>query len=158
VKTEVSVREIRLAFILTAFLAFFLASAQEPATSQTNRHFRTVDVFVDSKDQALAAYQMEIVLAGANARIVGIEGGEHEAFKEPPIYDPKAIQQERAIIAAFSTASVDRLPRGWTRIATLHIQIAGQEQQPYEVCSTTAATANGKKIPITTSLKERKTK
>ena len=143
---------------LALYLTFSYATAQEQALLPTNHYFRTFDVFVDSRDKALAAYQMEISLSGADTKIVGIEGGEHEAFKEPPVYDPKAIQHERIIIAAFSTAPADKLPKGRTRIATLHVQTAGEERQRCEVHSTTAATANGKKIAIAASVEERKPK
>ena len=76
----------------------------------TALRFRTVDIYVDSKQQSVAAYQLEWTTPGGDAKIVGIEGGENPAFKEPPYYDPKAIQHERVILAAFSTANVEALP------------------------------------------------
>lgn len=147
-----------LTFALTAFLTFFCIAAQKSAPAPMNHYFRAFDVFVDSKDKALAAYQVDLSFSGANAKIVGIEGGEPAAFKEPPIYDPKAIQHERVIIAAFNTVPADKLPKGRTRVATLHVQITGEEPQRCEVYSTTAATADGKKIAIATSVEERKSK
>jgi len=56
--------------------------------------------------------------------IVGIEGGEHPAFREPPMYDPKAMQHERVIIAAFNTAPSDELPRE-NASATIHLEAKG---------------------------------
>lgn len=116
-------------------------------------HFRAVDVFVDSGSKPLAAYQLEFT-ATAGAKIVGIEGGEHAAFKEAPFYDPKAIQHERVIIGAFSTAKADKLPAGKTRVATIHLQITGDEAPRYEVKLTAAATVGGKKIPAQASAEE----
>ena len=147
-----------LTFALTAFLTFFCIAAQKSAPSPMNHYFRAFDVYVDSKDQALAAYQVDLSFSDAKAKIVGIEGGEPAVFKEPPIYDPKAIQHERVIIAAFNTVPADKLPKGRTRVATLHVQITGEASQRCEVHSTTAATADGKKIAIATSVEERKSK
>jgi hypothetical protein len=157
-RSHLGARALTLVIVLAIFLTFSYATAQKPAASPINHYFRAFDVFIDSKDKALAAYQMEVSFSGANAKIVGIEGGKHKAFEEPPVYDPKAIQNERIIIAAFSTNPAATLPKGRTRIATLHVQTAGEEQQPYEVFSTVAATANGQKIAITTSVEERKSK
>ena len=56
---------------------------------------------------ALAAYQIEFSVTNILTKIVGIEGGQHPAFREPPFYDPKAMQQERVIIAAFSTDNAE---------------------------------------------------
>ncbi len=83
--------------------------------------FEYIDVYVDSGDAPLAAYQFELTDAAGSIKIVGIEGGEHEAFATPPYYDPKALKNNRVIIAALSTA--DDLPTGRTRVATVHVQV-----------------------------------
>src|SRR5256885_1567618 len=93
----------------------FLAAESIKETKAAVR-FATVDVYVDSSHDVLAAYQLEWTGQSANARIVGIEGGENSAFKEPPYYDPNAMQQERVILASFSTANAAKLPRGKTRV------------------------------------------
>ena len=81
--------------------------------------FTAVDVFMDTGPEPLAAFQIEFRTGGE--RIVGIEGGQHAAFKEPAHYDPKAMQQNRVILAAFNTATATQLPKGKTRVATLHL-------------------------------------
>lgn len=88
--------------------------------------FESVDVFVDSGESPLSAYQFELQAPprdGFDAVIVGIEGGEHAAYASPPYYDPAALQQQRVVIAAFSVASEERLPRGRVRVARLHMQL-----------------------------------
>ena len=116
--------------------------------------FRAVDIFIDSRAMPLAAYQLEFLIKSGNAKVVGVEGGEHPAFKEAPFYDPKAIQQERVIIAAFNTASADKLPKARTRVATLHLQVSGQQAPEYAVRLESCATSGGKKISSQTTFKE----
>ncbi len=130
-----------------------LAFAQEANLTNT-LHFHAVDIFVDSTNKPLAAYQVEFT-ASTGAKIVGIEGGEHAAFKEAPFYDPKAIQHERVIIGAFSTAAADKLPTGKTRVATIHLQITGEQTPRYEVQIKAAATVGGKKISVHATAEEK---
>ena len=85
-----------------------------------------------------------------------MEGGEHPAFKDAPFYDPKAIQHERVIIAAFNTTSGDKLPKGKTRVATIHLQIAGERNPDYFVKLETAATLEGRKMVVEIRHEERK--
>jgi hypothetical protein len=132
----------------------FIVRAQEVQPANSIR-FRAVDVFVDSKDKPLAAYQLEFTATGGGAKIVGIEGGEHIAFKEAPFYDPRAMQHERVIIAAFSTATADKLPTGKTRVATIHLQTTGEQTVQCEAKIKTAATVNGKKITLTATTEEK---
>ena len=88
--------------------------------------------------------------------MVGLEGGEHPAFKDAPFYDPKAIQHERVIIAAFNTTSGDKLPKGKTRVATIHLQITKERNPEYTVNLEIAATLEGRKIVAETMYEERK--
>ena len=122
--------------------------------------FRAVDIYVDSKEMPLAAYQLEfsVTNAASAAKIVGIEGGESPAFSEPPFYDPQAMQHERVIIAAFSTNTVDNLPKGKTRVATIHLQTARAVEPEFALKLETAADTTGNRIPAETSVEERKTK
>ena len=108
--------------------------------------FDAVHVFVDSGTVALAAYQLSLQAKTGNVRIVGIEGSDHHAFAKPPYYDPVAIQGDRVIIGAFSTADVDSLPTGRTRIATIHVQITGGQAE-YEAELTVSAGVDGVAIP-----------
>lgn len=118
-------------------------------------HFSTVEVFVDSGNQPLGAYQVSFTATSGDVKIVGIEGGEHSAFKEAPHYDPKAIQHERAILAAFNTASADNLPKGRTRVATVHVQITGAMTPVYAVKLEAAANHEGSRVTGQTSFRER---
>lgn len=129
--------------------------AQPGATNQPVR-FRAVDIFIDSRETPLAAYQLEFSIKGGNARVVGVEGGEHPAFKDAPFHDPKAIQQERVIIAAFNTSAADKLPKGRTRVATIHLQVIGEQPPEYVVRLETAATTEGRKISVEATFEERK--
>jgi hypothetical protein len=145
-------------FLLLATLLVPSSFAQEAAVIDRPLHFRSVDVYVNSNDKPLAAYQVEVSAQKGTVKIVGIEGGEPAAFKDPPFYDPKAMQQERVILAAFNTAGADKLPNGKTRVATIHVQTAGDEPPEYRVKALTAASPDGKEIPITATLEERKTR
>jgi hypothetical protein len=142
--------------IITLLLSGFVLFAQQPATNTVR--FLAVDVFVDSKGTPLGAYQLEFSVTNGNAKIVGIEGGEHSAFREPPHYDPKAMQQERVIMAAFSTQPVSQLPSSKTRVATVHLQIIGTTIPTFEARVQTAADEQGNKILVETASEERKTR
>ena len=119
--------------------------------------FRAVDLFVDSGNQPLAAYQLTFACADKDAKIVGIEGGEHSAFAEPPYYDPKAMQNNHVVVAAFNTTSPEQLPRGRTRIATVHLQTTASVGR-YELKVEAAATPTGESITVRAEAIERNAK
>ncbi|MHC4133117.1 MAG: hypothetical protein ACYSYW_13175 [Planctomycetota bacterium] len=119
---------------------------------QTNVRFAPLEIYLDSNEQALAAFQFELKAVTGQIKIVGVEGGEHEAFKEPPYYDPAALANDRIIIAAFNTGS--NLPVGRTRIATVHLQIIGDIQPEYEINLTVAADSDGQQIDATITTKQ----
>ena len=127
----------------TLLLAPILLCAQE---TNTKIRFEAVDIYVDSCTKPLAAYQLEFWVGNGGAKIVGIEGGTHPAFSEPPFHDPKAMQKERVIIAAFNTDSANKLPRGKTRVATIHLQLSGGKTPEYKIKLQTAATVQARKI------------
>jgi hypothetical protein len=144
--------------ILLALLSALICtsvSAQQTTTNNAAVRFQAVDIFVDTKDKPLATYQVEFTVTGGNAKIVGIEGGEHPAFAEPPFYDSKAMQHERVIIAAFSTAVADKLPKAKIRVATIHLQISGEDELKFEAKLQTAASADGNKLPADVSSTEK---
>jgi len=141
--------------VAAAFVTLALVSPAQDSQLTNTLHFRAVEVFVDSTNKPLAAYQLEFTASGGGAKIVGIEGGEHAAFKEAPFYDPKAMQHERVIIGAFSTAAADQLPSGKTRVATIHLQTIGSEPLRFQVRLTAVATAGGKKIPALAGAEEK---
>ena len=144
----------RLLVILVCALAAPLF-AQQPVVEEPQVRFRAVDVFVDSANAPLAAYQLEFSVTNDVAKIVGIEGGEHPAFREPPFYDPKAIQQERVIIAAFSTEKPENLPKGKTRVATIHIQTSEAQKIEAVVKMQVVGNSGGKTISATATFEER---
>lgn len=124
--------------------------AQQPdiAAPVAGVRFEALDIRIDAGDTPLAAYQVQITAAGGEARIVGIEGGEHAAYADAPYYDPAALHEghinERIIIAAFSTAPPDELPLGSTRIARLQIAVQGEAQ--YEITLQAAGAQDGRRI------------
>jgi hypothetical protein len=140
--------------LLVGLVLVFPAAAQEAGPAkQAERpgvRFESVAVYVDSGGAPLAAYQFEFVADPERVKIVGIEGGEHAAFRRPPYYDPAALMHNRAIIAAFSTAR--DLPRGRTRVSRLHLQVTGEERPDYAVKLSVAASADGERMPAEVSL------
>ena len=139
--------------LLAALLETLLA---QPAATKETIRFQAVDIFIDSKDTPLAAYQLEFLVKTGDAKVVGVEGGEHSAFRGAPFYDSKAIQHERVIIAAFNTTSADKLPKGKTRVATIHLQITGEQKPDCVVRLETAATLDGRKIVAEIIYEERR--
>jgi hypothetical protein len=123
--------------------------------AQESLRFCAVDIYLDSKGKPLAAYQLEFSVTNGNAKIVGIEGGEHPAFEEPPFYDPKAMQHEKVILAAFSTEAAEKLPKGKTRVATIHLQTNGAGEMGIQLKLQTAGDDNGNKITPDASADER---
>lgn len=125
-------------------------AARTPAPAATAPRFEAVDIYIDSGDKPLAAYQIELKADAVDVKAVGIEGGEAPAFRQPPYYDPAALHEnqlhERIVLAAFST---DRdLPAGRTRIARVHVQTsgAGNQQTHYSIKLETAGTSDGSRI------------
>lgn len=100
--------------------------------------FTWVDVYIDSADRGLAAYQFEVTTA---AKIVGVEGGEVPQFKDAPYYDPAALHGGRIIIAALT---VDEAPKGRIRVARLHMYETGKPDYASKLM--VAAAPGGDKI------------
>ncbi len=142
--------------LLTLLLRPATLCAQQPAREEGPSRFSAVDIYVDSKSAPLAAYQIEFSATNGIAKIVGIEGGDSAAFHEPPFYDTKAIQHERVIIAAFNTATADKLPSGKTRIATIHLQITGDATPQFQLTLQVAANPDGNRISADATFEERK--
>lgn len=130
------------------------ADGQEARDLATNpaAKFEYVDVFVDAGAQSLAAWQVDVRAEKGEVKIVGIEGGEHPAFANPPYYDPVAMQHDRVIIAAFNTGK--DLPTGKTRVARVHVMIVGDEAPDFTAIVQTAANAEGKEFPAAVQLSQ----
>lgn len=135
------------ALLVMILLAPGLGARRVEDRPQPRPRFMWIDVYVDAKDQPLAAYQFELAAKGDRLKIVGIEGGEHAAFVEPPHYDPAAMQNDRIIVAAFNTG--DDVPQGRSRVARLHVQVTGEGGPDYAVWLRAAAAPDGKRIPAT---------
>ena len=129
-----------------------------PQAVETAVRFETVDVFVDTTDNALAAYQLEFFAGAGDAKIAGIEGGAHPAFATPPYYDPKAMQQDRVILGAFTTDEAAALPTGKTRVATIHLQTVGTDPPDFQIRLQAAADADGRTITAEATFQERNTR
>ena len=127
-------------------------SEQDYSTAQPGVRFAPLHIYIDSGNSSLAAYQFELKATAGQIKIVGVEGGKHQAFKEAPYYDPAALAKDRIIIAAFSTGS--NLPKGQTRIATIHLQIIGDAEPEYELKLVVAGDADGKEIPAEISFEK----
>ena len=130
--------------------AYAAALPSQTPPAETPR-FATVDLIIVAA-QPLAAYQLEFTATSGDVRIVGIEGGDHAAFSEPPHYDPRAMMHDRVIIGAFSLVSADALPSGRVRVATLHLEIRGAAEPDFEVTLDAAATTNGASVDATVLL------
>jgi hypothetical protein len=162
--------------LLSVALACLTILLMPPQVSQASKpikervRFAPVHVYLDPAGKPLAAYQFELVCSvpvrayapgedNASRRhyehpvkIVGVEGGEHAAFKDAPYYDPAALMNKRIIIAAFNTGA--DLPTTRTRIATIHLQITGDAEPKYDLILTTTADANGEKLPVEITLEK----
>ena len=132
------------------------AFAQDSGNNREKVSFRAVDVFVKSKGQPLAAYQVQVAFLGLKTKISGIEGGDHPAFKNPPLYDPKAMQKEQVIIAAYNTGTREELPKGKVRVATIHLYISGSKPPELTFKLVAAGTVDGEKITPTVAVEWRK--
>ncbi|MCP4611977.1 MAG: hypothetical protein GY845_25025 [Planctomycetes bacterium] len=125
---------------------------QDIPTVQSNVRFSPLHIYLDSGNKSLAAYQFELKAAAGQVKIVGVEGGQHKAFEEAPYYDPAALANNRIIIAAFNTGR--ELPKGRTRIATIHLQIIGDAEPDYELKLIVAGDADANEIPATISFEK----
>jgi len=121
-----------------------------------NRHgdarFEAVDVFVNAGNTPLAAYQVEVKASAGRVKVVGVEGGEPKVFAAPPYYDPKAMQNERVIVGAFSTAA--ELPTGRIRVARVHVMVEAGEEAAYAVTLMTAGNSAGQRIDATATVEK----
>jgi len=135
-------------------------SAQETAPARTQagaEHFVVMDVLVETGQQPLAAYQIELATTNAagQVKIVGIEGGDPTPFRTAPYYDPAALKGGRVILGGFSTAPVEQLPRGSVRIASVHCLVTGDLHPAFQTKISAAATGGGQSIHVQANVKER---
>ena len=127
-------------------------SDSEYPEGRSKVRFAPVHIYLDTGNKPLAAYQFELKTTAGQIKIVGVEGGQHQAFKEAPYYDPAALVKDRIIIAAFNTGS--DLPKGRTRIATIHLQIIGDTEPDYDLKLSVVADADANEIPAKISFEK----
>jgi len=144
-------RSICARLLVLAALSCACVNAESTTTTSPIR-FRTVDILIDPHGQKLAAYQIEFTGESDRVKLVGVEGGEHPAFREPPYYDPKALAHNRVILAALNAG--DDLPSSKTRVARLHLEITGDESPNLSSKLIVAASPDGAKIPADVSVSE----
>lgn len=137
---------------LACLLGLTDADSNEPPRSQPAApHFGWVDVFIDPQGKPLACYQFELTPKDAEVTLVGVEGGEHTAFSQPPYYDEKANLQNRIVIAAFNTGN--DLPRQRTRVARIMVRVRGGTPH-YAATLEVCASADTSRIPAIISTSE----
>jgi hypothetical protein len=139
------------ALSLWSLIGTYDAGAQQPG------RFAVVDVYVQSAEP-LAAWQFELTERRGLMQVVGIEGGDNPSFAEPPFYDREAVGlgvADRVIVADFSLSEPADLPMGRTRIASVHVRLAGDQSPDYELRLVAAGAADGRSINAEISLDTR---
>lgn len=134
-----------LSFIFILYSSLFAGNAEEE-DCKSKISFRTAEVYVDSKKDALAAYQIDINYDKEKIKIVGLEGGT-DGFKKPPFYDLAGLEGGRIIIAAFVDNDT-HARNGKTRVARLHLQTMGCTPYVLKTEPMVAARPGGKEIPV----------
>lgn len=117
--------------------------------------FAVFDVFLQTGNDKLAAYQLKISDEHAAVKIVSVEGGEHPSFAEAPKFDPKAIQRDVIKIAAFSLEVGEKLPAGRVRVASLHVEIGPGLTPEWKAIVEAAGGPGGAKISAAVSILKR---
>lgn len=141
------------------------ARAVQPAPTTTT--FQAIDIYVDSGDRPLSAYQVEVLGPPALA-LVGVEGGAaSSAFSPTPFYDPAGLKNNRIILAGIAQGLRDaeaapgqqarepEAPRGQTgrqRIARLHVAWTGQAQGLDTLRSRVVASVDAAAAPVPATL------
>lgn len=119
--------------------------------STGNVVFDAIDIFVESGEEPLAAYQIEFLSESEGVIFVGVEGGGHPAFARAPYYDPAAMNNNRVILAAFNAG--EDLPSGRVRVARVHVSM---QQSPgsrrFQTTLMASATREGREIPADISI------
>lgn len=120
--------------------------------------FEAIEIYVDSGATPLAAWQVELTEANGLMKIAGVENGADNAFADAPHYDRSAVEAgdaDRVIVAAYSLLPEGELPRGKTRVTTVHVQIAGSGAPHYNLRLVAAGDAAGHPIAARASMLER---
>lgn len=138
----------KLGIALALACAVQAVTVGQEAKKPPQSRFQTVNLYLDSGDAKLAAYQVDVRYDGKRVKIVGIEGGEGgegDGFADAPRYDRAGLEGGRIVLAAFTAADKDA-PAGRTRVATLHLYVEGEGAPDINVRLVVAAAPGGEKI------------
>jgi len=127
---------------LSLLILLFTAGAAE----REGAVFCAADIHVDSGAERLAAYQVEITYDAATVKIVGVEGGETEGFRDAPRFDERGMKGVRIIVASFVTDDA-LAAAGQHRVARLHLRVEGGTPK-LGVRVMTACKPGGKRIRL----------
>lgn len=140
-------RALMIVLAALASLAAAAAPADAPAKPEAPAvSFRAVDVWVEPAGEAkLAAYQVEIGYDAKTVKVVGVEGGEPEGFREAPSFDEAGKAGGRIVLAAF-VGDDGQAAAGRQRVARLHLRVEGGAASECTVKPVAAAQPGGKRI------------
>ena len=133
--------------VLAVWLAVANVAAEDaPSTPR----FVAVEVHLESAEP-VAAWQFELADRAGAMRVVGIESGGHDAFPRAPYYDRDVLARgdsPRIVVADYSLAKDNALPRGRMHVATMHLILDGEPD--FALRLVTATNVEG--VPITASI------
>ena len=133
-------------------LVLLLSASQVVADAPVR--FASVAVFIDSAEP-LAAWQLEFSAKAGGMQVVGVENGDSAAFEDAPYYDREAVDQGRAdriVVADYSLLTDSELPRGRTRVTTLHVMLTGNESPAFDTQLIVASSSQGNRIDAEISI------
>ena len=107
--------------------------------------FEAVDIWIDAGSDPLTAWQVAVRYDATRVQVIGVEGGEPQAFRAAPFYDPAGMEQGRIILAAF-TADHAAAPAGLVRVGRLHLRVQGRPPHGCKSELVTAGTVRGQRI------------
>ena len=134
-------------------VAFALGGVAGPNETSALR-FVPVEIYLESPEP-VAAWQFELADRAGAMRVVGIEGGGHDAFSRAPYYDREALARgdvSRIVVADYSLADAGALPRGRVPLAILHLMLEGDPD--FELRLVTATTSEGAPIAASIALRD----
>jgi hypothetical protein len=141
----------RLALLAAVIIGAALAGEGKPEPPPVS--FRAVDVSVDSGEAALAAYQVEVAYDARRVKVVGVEGGERDGFRDAPYFDEAGKTGGRIVLGAF-VADDGLAGKGAQRVARLHLAVEGAAAPECSVKLVTAARPGGKRIQAAAEVKD----
>lgn len=130
------------------FVALLLATTVAQAQERT---FSTVAVILDTERTALGAYEIDLQFDDERVLLVGVEAGTD--FTVPPVYDPKALQGDRIVLAAMDLHA--QTARDRVHVATLHVEHPRTLELRPRALRIVAADADGRRIHATLTAPDR---